>query len=473
MLQRRLERERNARIQAEQLLEARSRELFLANRSLFQISRSDPLTGLLNRAAMLEELSRALSPDMTPEAGVAFALIDLDWFKRFNDTYGHRKADLALQQIAERVRAALPDALLARWGGDEFAILLPCQQREKLERVLQDLLQAMARPFQLYTKRLNLAFSVGAALAPEHTSDPEELRRLANAALLEVKKLGRGNYAIFDTAMREELDFKRDMEKALQTAITSRAIIPWFQPIFKIDGTQIVSLEVLARWNTPEHGYVPPSKFIPMAGSLGLMNDLDHQLAQMACRAALGWLNNKFIESISINISPRELGAPDFADQILQLVKDCGVPPGALILELTEDALFEDYDGAKAALEKISSYGIRLALDDFGVGYSNLHALAEIPFSIVKLDRSLVQSIETDMRARTLTGAVIHLSKTLGLTVVAEGVENEMQAILLRVLGADRVQGFLYSKALPENLVEAMFIPKEEKATPPAAMGMI
>lgn len=474
MHQQRLDRERSARIQAEKLLEARSRELFLANRSLVQISRTDPLTGLLNRSAMLEELTNALSDDMRPESGVAFALIDLDWFKRFNDTYGHRKADLALQQIAERMRASMPEAKLARWGGDEFAILLPCRSRGELEAVLDAFLQAMALPFQLYTKRLNLACSIGAALGPEHTTNPEELRRLANAALLEVKKIGRGHYAIFDAAMREELDLKRDMEKALQSAIASKAIVPWFQPIYRIGGTEIVSLEVLARWNTPEHGYVPPSKFIPIAGSLGLMNDLDHQLAQMACRAALGWLKSGAIESLSINVSPRELGAPDFAEQILQLVEDCDVPPGALILELTEDALFEDYEGAKATLEKISSHGIRLALDDFGVGYSNLHALAEIPFSIVKLDRTLVQSIETDLKARTLTGAVIHLSKTLGLTVVAEGVENEMQAILLRVLGADRVQGFLYSKALPEDKMDDLLMPRMASQTEPRReMGMI
>lgn len=469
--QRRLERERSARIQAEKLLEARSRELFLANRSLLQISRTDPLTGLLNRAAMQEALKAELDGDKGRVKPIAFAVMDLDWFKRFNETYGPRKADLALQQIAGRLRSALPEATLARWGGDEFAIKLPCANREELQRAITMVMDSMALPFQLYTRRLNLGCSIGAALAPDHSQDPDELHRLANAALIEAKKLGRGCFAIFDEGMREELDLKRDMEKALQTAITARQITPWYQPIFRIDGSKVISLEVLARWNTEAHGYVPPSKFIPMAGTLGLMNQLDHYVAEVACQTALGWIRDKQIESISVNVSPRELQASDFVKQTLKLIDDSGIPPHALILELTEDALFDDYEGAKEALTEISSHGIRLALDDFGVGYSNLHALAELPFSIVKLDRSLVQSIETDMRARTLTGAVIHLTKTLGLTVVAEGVENEMQAILLRVLGADRVQGFLYSKPLPGNEIQDLLA--HRPACPRTALGLI
>lgn len=477
--ERRVERERFARLEAEKLLESKSRELYRANQSLgeladhlakqneilaqekqhaFDLARRDLLTGLLNRRAFLEALESALADRSRQSRPLIFALLDLDRFKQVNDAYGHQIADKALAAAADRLKEVVPGAQIGRWGGDEFTFFADCENPDEADRLLRRVTAAFQSEANVDNRPVPLGCTVGAALAPLHADNVVDLERVADAALCEAKKHARGAYLLFDEELRNTLIARRDLEVALREAVTSNTITPWFQPIFDINGARVASIEMLARWQAPGGSFVPPSAFIPMARELGLIEALDSNLADAGCAVAREWINMGALDSISLNVSPRDFADRGFVRRILKRLDETGLPPSGLVLELTEDAVFEDYEDAKVALNHLTAHGIRIALDDFGSGYSNLRALADLPLSTVKLDRSLVSEIETDLRSRTLVGAVIHLAKTLRLTVVAEGVENEMQALLLRVLGADRIQGYLYGKAMPVGEFHARFV---------------
>jgi diguanylate cyclase (GGDEF)-like protein len=456
VFEKRIARERAARKDAERLLETKSLELYQTNQALKLQARTDSVTGLLNRRALHEEIAEQIPQALQSNKILAFALVDIDRFKSINETLGHQLADHALIKIAERLKTAVPNGAVARWGGDEFGICVLASDLDEVRRIFAHTLQAASSEYSIAGRSMEIKCSIGVALAPIHAQSSEELERLADTALFAAKKSGRGTCVIFDDELLKSQAYRLTIESALRHAVHQHSIMPWFQPIYEIDGGRMVSLEILARWDCPRHGFIPPTTFLPIAGELGLLDILDSQVARAGFVSARDWVQSQQIESISLNISPRYVNDGGLPKRIKELLDATGLSPKGLVLELTEDAVFEDFAGARRLLEGLSSTGIRIALDDFGTGYSNLRALADLPLSYVKLDRSLVASIETDMRSRTLLGAVVHLAKTLRLDVTAEGVENDIQAMVLRILGVDRVQGFLYSKAVPRSEIQEL-----------------
>lgn len=450
---RRVERERRARQQAEEILESKSRQLYEANQALIKQARADPLTGLLNRHAFVEEVRQKLANQPAARRLFALAFMDINRFGRLNESYGQMIADKALLEIAHRLQGAIPGAALARWSGDQFAMLLQLDFADNPDTALRPAMEVFGTEFRVEGRPVALTCSVGIALAPIQANSVDDLVTLTKTALASAKQIGKGACVTFNNDLRAALDQRGQMEIDLRAAVESNSVAAWFQPIVEIDRLRVASLEILARWQPVGQGFVPPSTFIPLAGELGLLGELDRQVARAAFKDSLYWIKSHAIDTVSLNVSPRYVNDGGLVSRVMDLIEATGLPPTGLTLELTEDAVFEDYSQARRHLGELTARGIRVALDDFGCGYSNIKALADLPLSTIKLDRSLVAPIVTDMNARTLLGAVVHLAKTLRLTVVAEGVENENQALVLRVLGVDRLQGYLYGRAMPASEV--------------------
>jgi predicted signal transduction protein with EAL and GGDEF domain len=375
--------------------------------------------------------------------------MNIDGFSRVNDQLGHGGADRLLALLGRRLRTIVPEARIARLDGDEFGLVLWAAGGDRLDpRAIGETLLAAVRADAIIDNRLwRLDGRIGLVTAPSVASSAAELHSFADAAVLAAKKGLAGAIVVFDDSLRMAIDSRRRREVDMREALGADAFEPWLQPIVDVRGERIHSLEVLARWRVGDE-ILTPGAFLPLAEELGLMRELDRQIMTRAFAATRDWLASGVIGSLSINVSPRDLDDADVVADLLVTLARSGLPPSRLVIELTETALFEDFDRARELLETLSKSGSRVALDDFGTGYSNLRALARLPIDYIKIDRSLVSEIETDPRVLALCAASIALARALDMGVVAEGVETPTQAHLLRALGCQRMQGYLFSPAL-------------------------
>jgi diguanylate cyclase (GGDEF)-like protein len=420
------------------------------------LARHDPLTGLANRRHFLEELDRRIGLVGAEDNAFALMFVDLDRFKPINDVHGHAIGDQLLQVIGTRLTSCIrDDSFAARLGGDEFAVLLEGPGgRDAVAAAARRILHELSAPILVNGLKLTVGASIGIALCPDDSRDSAELLQRGDAAMLRAKE-DRGAYKFFDSSIDEELKSKAALETELRSAIPNGDIVPYFQPVVRVDTGELAGFEVLARWPHRERGMISPVQFIPVAEEAGLVDAMFWALLAQACRKALE-APGDFI--LAVNISPSQVRDQWFPEKVLRTLRETGFPAQRLEIEVTESAMIGDVARAKTSLMSLKNQGVRIALDDFGTGYSSLFLLRELPIDKLKIDRSFVARITTDRENATIVGALIGLGKALGLKVTAEGVEDEETNDALRAMGCELAQGFLYGAAteFPQYSVETL-----------------
>jgi diguanylate cyclase (GGDEF)-like protein len=434
-------------------LAARVAELEAERELTLRLAQTDSLTGLVNRGAFTVALCERLEAARRLGAPLALFVIDLDRFKHLNDTLGHHAGDLLLAEVGARLRAdAAPGELVARLGGDEFALISDaCDVDGRAAR----LLACLSQPQVIYGRMVSPGASIGVAVYPEDAADAGDLQRFADMALYRVKTRGGRRWSIFDSELRAENERRQTLETELRRAIPAGEIEPWFQPVVDAMTGRISGVEVLARWNHPEQGLLTPAAFVPMAEELGIIGRIDEAVFEAACACAAPWVAQGLIDSISCNVSPRDLLDPAFSRKLIRRLSRTDLPATALTVEITETFLLQDLQLARRHIERLAAKGVNIALDDFGTGYSNLRALMNLPIQTVKLDRSLIEMVGRDARVSKLVGSMLHAARALDVRIVAEGVEHEAQALFLRAAGCDGMQGYLFARPMPAAAVEA------------------
>ncbi|MFC5804836.1 putative bifunctional diguanylate cyclase/phosphodiesterase [Streptomyces formicae] len=409
----------------------------------------DPLTGLPNRQWLLERTWAALEEAEGLGARSALVLIDLDRFRSVNDTLGHLAGDRLLLQIAERLRLALPrGAEAARLGGDEFAVLLPvADSTTSAQRVARHLVGQLSSPLDLDGLTLVLEASAGLAVFPDHALDAEGLLRRADVAMYQAKR-DRTGVEVYESKRDSNTPDRLGLLGDLRRALDAGDVELHYQPKVGFDG-HVAGLEALVRWVHPDRGRVPPDEFIAIAESSGLMPHLTEYVLETALAQVARWRAQGLYVPVAVNVSPRDVHTPGFAGAVAARLARHGVPAGALQLEITEHVLLEDPQRAADTLAALTGHGVKMSLDDFGTGYSSLVHLRRLPVSELKIDRSFVARLAIDAEDAEIVRCTVDLAHSLGLLVVAEGVEDDETWERLRDLGCDAVQGWLVAAAMP------------------------
>ncbi|HEX3700980.1 MAG TPA: EAL domain-containing protein [Phenylobacterium sp.] len=433
-------------------LAARVAELEAERDLTLRLAQTDSLTGLPNRGAFTSALCARLDAARAEGRTVALLVIDLDRFKHLNDTLGHHAGDLLLAEMGERLRAEAADGeIVARLGGDEFALIADGEEAAGRARRL---MSRLCQPLTIYGRVVSPGASVGVALYPTDAADASDLQRFADMALYRVKTRGGRRWSVFDAELRAENERRQTLEAELRRAIPAGEIEPWFQPVVESMTGEITGVEVLARWNHPEQGLLTPAAFVPIAEELGLIGRIDEAVFETACGIAAPWVAQGLIETVSCNVSPRDLLDPGFSRKLIGRLARTDLPATALTVEITETFLLQDLGLARRHIERLAAKGVGIALDDFGTGYSNVRALMNLPIHTVKLDRSLIEAVGRDPKVSKLVGAMLHAARAMGVRIVAEGVEEEAQALFLRAAGCERMQGYLFARPMPAAAME-------------------
>ena len=426
----------------------------LALAQIEHMARSDALTGLANRVQFRERLTELQAPADDDDC-TAVLLVDLDRFKSVNDTLGHPVGDQLLRATAQRLKACVRHGdLVARLGGDEFAIVQvgaaqPAAARSLAERLVHDL----AVPFEVDDHQVLVGASVGVALSKDDGSDPDELLKKADLALYDAKAAGRGTHSFFQTQMVEQAKGRRALEMDLRVAEARGELELHYQPIVDLATQRVVCLEASLRWRHPERGMVMPDSFIPIAEETGLIEPLGAWVLREAFDRARSWPAQV---SIAVNLSPVQFKSGNLRATVLAALRESGVAPQRVELEITESVRLAENSANLAVLHELRALGVHICLDDFGVDYSSLSHLRSFPFSKIKIDRSFVREICSSDEAAAIVRAITTLGSSLDITITAEGVETNSQLGLLRELGCDQAQGHLFSTPRPVGEVEAM-----------------
>ncbi|MFE9257233.1 putative bifunctional diguanylate cyclase/phosphodiesterase [Streptomyces sp. NPDC006879] len=409
----------------------------------------DPLTGLPNRQWLLERAWSALDEAERVGSRSALVLIDLDRFRAVNDTLGHLAGDRLLLQIAERLRNALPrGAEAARLGGDEFAVLLPtADSTTSAQRVARHLVAELSSPLDLDGLTLVLEASAGLAVFPDHALDAEGLLRRADVAMYQAKR-DRTGVEVYESKRDSNTPDRLGLLGDLRRALDAGEVELHYQPKVQFDG-HVAGLEALVRWVHPERGRVSPDEFIAIAETSGLMPHLTEYVLETALAQVARWRAQGLKVPVAVNVSPRDVHTPGFAGAVAARLARHGVPAGALQLEITEHVLLEDPQKAADTMAGLTGHGVKMSLDDFGTGYSSLVHLRRLPVSELKIDRSFVARLAVDSQDAEIVRCTVDLAHSLGLLVVAEGVEDDETWERLRDLGCDAVQGWLVAAAMP------------------------
>lgn len=414
----------------------------------------DSLTGLPNRVLFEHRLNEAVAEAGKAKRKVAVLFVDLDRLKQVNDTMGHRVGDLFLAETAMRMRrAVLLDDMVARIGGDEFNILIPnVAVAADVEALANRILEAVRQPVMLEGHTVVATASIGIAIFPDDAAEPEDLQREADAAMYCAKEMGRNRVQTF-SSRNSTLDTAR-MNRELNRALRERLFEVHYQP--KVDACgRLVGMEALLRLNHPVHGNIPPAKFIPVAEESGLIVALGAWVLDEVCRQIAVWrAGGMGLVPVAVNVSPVQICRPDFASEVEESLRRHRIPPPGLELELTESLLIGSGEETQKQMKYLRGLGIRFSIDDFGTGYSSLSYLHRLRVDAIKLDRSFVQSIDTDEAARRLVQAMIGVAEGLGLGVIAEGVETEDQRTALIAAGCPTMQGYLFSRPRPPAELE-------------------
>jgi diguanylate cyclase (GGDEF)-like protein len=418
-------------------------------RHLDHVARHDPLTGLANRIELQEKLQEQLT--RADEAECALLMLDLDRFKEINDTFGHHHGDMLLQQIGPRLQAALSTSdLVVRLGGDEFAVLLSVGDGDRAAAVAENLLIALQTPFVVDGHRLEVGASIGLAVAPDDGNDPITLLRCADVAMY-VAKRDRSGFARHTPDQDQHSPERLSLMGDLRLAIEQNQLTLHYQPKVDLRQGTTTSAEALVRWHHPEQGLIPPDKFIYLAEHAGLIKSLTRWVLEAALHQSREWQASGWNLSVAVNASAQDLRDERFPELVSNLLRRYGVAASRLRIEITEGAMMSDLGRTRAILEQVRALGVGVSVDDFGTGYSSLSYLKRLPVNELKIDRAFVRNIASDAEDLAIVRSTVDLAHSLGLTVVAEGAEDEAAVTLLAELGCDYVQGYVFSRPLPSD----------------------
>jgi diguanylate cyclase (GGDEF)-like protein len=418
------------------------------DRDIRRLAYGDSLTGLPNRLAFREQLDERVNAAITEGSRIALLFVDLDDFKRINDTLGHDAGDEVLAQFAARIRQCLMRAIgdepeVARFGGDEFVALIAGEEvRDSAAHVAESILAELQRPLQLHGRQVFLGASVGITVFPEDAATAAMLMKNGDIAMYQAKVAGKNCYRFYSRAMDQAVERRVRLEHDLRGAWERGELSVAYQPIFQLANGRLVGAEALLRWQHPEHGMIPPSVFIDVAEQTGLIEGMGRQVLVRACTEAMRWKREGEEPFVSVNVSARQLRLGDLAAVVSAALEESGLVPSRLHLEITETAVMGDEIQTSALLARLRATGVKIWLDDFGTGFSGLSHLRRVPVDGVKIDRSFVADVLRDPDDLALTSAIIAMAHSLGITVVAEGVENEGQFAVLRERGCDHAQGY-------------------------------
>jgi diguanylate cyclase (GGDEF)-like protein len=419
------------------------RSLNRSSEDVRKLTTQDPLTGLANQRVMLERLGEALARRRS--GVVVLALVDLDGFREVNDTLGRSGGDALLASIAQHLDAGLPSsAMLGRFEEDEFAVIVEGDDTGVEDLLIESLRASLLRP--IFMDRMwQITASIGIARAPDHGASCEEILRRAGLALRAAKRAGRGNARRFEPQIETDYAERRFLLHELQSAIALQSFDVEYQPIVAADGGAMVGVEALLRWTHPTRGPIGPSVFIPLAEQSGLMSQLGEIVLRRALSDGARWPTL----SVAVNLSPLQIRDRWLVDLVAKIMAETGIDASRVVLEVTEGVLIDNPQEAQSRLDALRALGVRLALDDFGTGYSSLNYLQKFPFDRLKIDRSFVASLGTSGNTGAIIQSIVTLGHTLGMKVLAEGVEKDEQRVLLRLAGCDEMQGYLFAKPRP------------------------
>jgi diguanylate cyclase (GGDEF)-like protein len=424
-------------------------EQMAARQRIEELSITDALTGLPNRRQLAEHVAKASQRSRHDGSSFALLLIDLDRFRQINDSLGHENGDRVLIDVAQRIKSCMrADDLLARIGGDQFALLVEGAETETAASSARRVLDAVAAPYNLDGAQFTLTCSIGGALCPGNGHGADELLRHAEAAVLAVKNAGRGNYRVQPGRRGGDRRADIQLDHAMRQALASGRFRLHYQPQVELRSGRLVGAEALLRWRDPGLGEVSPARFIPVAEDSGFIIALGDWVLAQAVRQGADWYQRGLQVPIAINVSALQFQQAQFVERVAAVLSASGMPPQLLELELTESILVRDADEALQRLQALARIGVRLSIDDFGTGYSSLAYLKRFPIDKLKIDRSFVHGLPGEERDGAIVVAIVQMASALGMKVIAEGVETEAQRRFLLDSGCHEFQGFLFAPAL-------------------------
>ena len=429
----------------------------------------DALTDLANRVLLNERLEHALGRRIHREQMVAVHHLDLDQFKAVNDTFGHPAGDKLLKIVADRLRGLVRETdTIARMGGDEFVVVqAPIRDPAEATSLAQHIIRLMTEPFDLDGHQAVIGASIGIAVGPGDGLRPDRLLRNADLALYRAKGDGRGTFRFFEPVMDLQMQTRRIMEQDLRKALPAGEFELYYQPVVNLASSEISGFEALIRWNHPNQGLVAPATFIPLAEEIGFIVPIGEWVIRQACATAAQWPANLHV---AVNISAAQFRSPGLMQVIVGALATSGLHPTRLEIEITETVLLHNKEATLAVLHQLRALGIRIAMDDFGTGYSSLTYLQCFPFDKIKIDRSFVKDITENTGSLNIVRAVAALAKGMGMTATAEGVETKEQLDKITSEGCAEMQGFLFSRPLPAQEIERLFLSEREA---PSDLGRI
>jgi diguanylate cyclase (GGDEF)-like protein len=416
---------------------------------LVKVARHDSLTGVANRAVLLEKLEEALARLRRQREPFTIFFLDIDGFKHINDTLGHAAGDMLLKELVQRLASSLRETdFLARLGGDEFAIIQSGEtdQRQAAIALALKILKIIGEPLDLAGRDITIGTSIGIAVAPEDGTDAGVLLQRADLALYRVKAEGRNNFCFFNLEMSKASDERLQMLSDMRRALIRREFEVYYQPVFDARTCQACAVEALVRWRHPVQGLMAPDRFIPLAEETGLMEPLGQWILEQACRDASAWPGHI---KIAVNLSTVQLRTGALFDIILGALRESGLPPERLELEITESVLMQNVERNGAIFQKLKDIGVSIVLDDFGMGYSSLSYLTMLPFDKIKIDKSFTHGLANNIGCVASVASVLTLARHLDMVVTAEGVETKQQFQLLRAAGAHQMQGYFFARPGP------------------------
>jgi len=425
----------------------RFRDRMHTTRNMEYLAHHDTLTGLPNRAVFNARLNESLRLSQAQAGNLGVMLIDVDRFKEINDTFGHGTGDLFLQIIAGRLKSVFSDHFVARLSGDEFAVMTSISDVAGLTKLASDMIAATSHPSVVNGKDIRFSLSIGIARASDANWRASRLLHCADLALYCAKHSGRSTFIWYSPEMDADAKKRKDIESGLIKALKFDQFELVFQPQYALADNQLKGYESLIRWNHPRKGVVSPDVFIPVAEETGLIEPIGDWVLTQACKEAASWPDPDL--RIAVNVSAAQFTAGEIPTKVAQALRETGLDPGRLEIEITESLLISDPDAVVETLQQIRNMGVSIAMDDFGTGYSSLSYLSRFPFDKVKIDRSFIKSLGYEASTDAVVASIIGLGRSLNIVITAEGVETPEQATLLRAAGCDLVQGFLYGRPGP------------------------
>ncbi|WFL77871.1 EAL domain-containing protein [Altererythrobacter arenosus] len=426
------------------------------------LAKFDTLTSLPNRVQVNEALGEALRYSEQWKTTCAFLMIDLDRFKAVNDSLGHQVGDKLLAQVSERLQSIMGEnQLCGRLGGDEFAVVIRDASNKKVvSEVANKVITLLSKPYRVDDQTLHVGASVGSAIGPRDGSTVEELMRNADLALYRAKDNGRGGHFGYVPSLHASAEERRQLELSLREALEREELTLQFQPVVNAQDSSIVSFEALSRWNSEEHGFVSPTKFIPIAEDTRLIVPIGKWVMRKACTEARNWPEHV---KVNVNVSPEQLLEEDFAEDVVNCLAQTGLRPERLEIEVTESIFLRDASIARAALEQVLALGCQVALDDFGTGYSSLGYIRRLRFSTIKVDRTFVKgAAQNNAESLAIIRAVVAMAQSLDMSTTAEGAETAEEVELIRKLGCDKIQGYYFGRPMTATDARRLFRDPQE-----------